>query len=932
MPLDFPSTGGGKGVYPGFFPAKDGDPNALIAFRDRQVTPWNMVRSAQMRRAAIAYHYAAGNQDIELDKGSLVQGARGYTFRSRRLEQGLPSSDNNKISAPVEVEMASILKRQWVPKIPPTSQDPRVAAAAQVAEGVLLYILESGGWPLIRQENVHNFVVGGLSVLTSFLDLSYIELHQVGVPTAIYCLECRSPYHSQAIPPTASQLLKYGSDRLQPMPQGTIGEGETEMAAGSEGYLRMGACPQCGGGLSENFEGGPEVNPKTVDFLGRPLMMDTPIGRQRFEADSVFEWYPENCGLRVTPQTMRRWWRRKVRSLDWLDEHVPHAIDEYGIGPEMPQKLLLENPDVGTWGTIRRYTPQYDGNLFDHHVSVDEGVELPTVRNPRGRYCMIVQNQVLLDEDLLIEGKVGGETVYAPRIQVSLARYRLRKGEIWGAGLPDGVISKQNRYNTILRQIALVRSTLGTPHILAPEGMDIRDPAMIRNYGPRLLRYVMDPGNPELKPTIFPGAAFPTESYRELEVLDKDIKEEVGPQEIDYGAAPKNITTTSGLQILGENSQTRRNPREDEYFASIDRMWSHLMQLEGVHRNEEALYEVAGPNNTWAVEKYTNLSLCGLVKVRSEKQAFAEQSIVRRESMREAKTDGLLDVTSPVVRREMLKGYGLSGSLNEDSSLQMDRADQLYIDFLDKGEVPIADETLDNHAIRWLVYGLHLLENEGVDVQKAVRWPEVLRVIAGWEDDLQGMLATEAESLQLYGRRFTSEQDPEYAAAFAQQKVDFVKKSQAYAAQTKQGESALRQTGQAPPPSAPPPVEPAPPAILPALMQDKIFAVWLSKLKMPPEGTAPDLPQFLAGPPVQVGERQVSPMGFLKFRALAEAHRQLMLKAMPPAPGSGATGIPGDKGSPTGPLGSAPGPEVPPGAAPQVPSLPEGGRTTGRLS
>lgn len=912
--------------FRGFFPQKNAAPNDLVAFRDRQISPWNTYRVRQMQRISIAINYTLGNQDLELDRATMVANSRGYTFRSRHPGRALPGKDNNKISAPVEVEIASILKRQWIPKVPASSPDPRVAAAAQVAEGVLLFNLDAGGWPETRYENAYNFVVTGTSFLTSFYDELYTELHTISAPTAVYCQQCQSPYYSKQIPMSAAQMLPQGSENLRPV-------------AGQPDLLEMGGCPQCGGQFHPAGLDGFEPTPDMQDILGRPIMLDAPKGRARFEADIAYEMYPENGGVRVTPSSMRRICRRKVRSLDWLEERVPNAIDEYEIYPETAQTLIHQNPQLGDWGALSAYNYNYDGGLLDHHVNVDEMIEQPTVRNPMGRYVLMVRNQVLKDDDLLMKATIAGEEVWCPKMQVSIGRYRLRPGEIWGAGLPDGVISKQNRYNTIMAQHALVRGSMGSPSILASNGMNMSGPEYLTGYAGRVLRFEVDPTIPPdsklAAPTIFPGVSFPSESYKELEILDRDIKEEVGPQEIDYGAAPKNITTTSGLQILGENSQTRRDPREVEYFNSLQRMWSHLLNIEWCKRTDEAMYEVAGPNNTWAVKKYSQLSLCGLTKVKAEKQAFAEKSIVARESIREAQVDGLIDISSPVIRKKVLESRGLPSDLNEDSSLQIDRAEQQWTDFIDEGVVPVIDQTLDNSAVRWHVFGLHLQMDEGTDLQKACRWSEFLRLIGGWEDDLASMLDAEAQQLAIYGQRFTSQQ--ETAEPYAQQVLQYQQQKKQWDMDSKTGAALVAKGGQPPPPAGDAPMPPPKPIILPALIQDKISAIWQSKIQQ-----NPDLAAFMQQT-VPFNEKEVLVSGFVEFRAMVEAHRQLALNPPPgpTPPGSGATMVPGDKGG--GPMAIPGGPppipgtpsaaqQVPPGGAPQTNSLPEGGRTTGRLS
>ena len=44
-----------------------------------------------------------------------------------------------------------------------------------------------------------------------------------------------------------------------------------------------------------------------------------------------------------------------------------------------------------------------------------------------------------------------------------------------------------------------------------------------------------------------------------------------------------------------------------------------------------------------------------------------------------------------MVRKKVLESRGLPSDLNEDSSLQVDRSEQQWVDFLDEGVVPVRD-------------------------------------------------------------------------------------------------------------------------------------------------------------------------------------------------------------------------------------------------
>ncbi len=435
----------------------------------------------------------------------------------------------------------------------------------------------------------------------------------------------------------------------------------------------------------------------------------------------------------------------------------------------------------------------------------------------------------------------------------------------------------------------------------------------------------MDPIAPQLTPEVFGSILMPSGVWQERNSCMEDSTRIIGPADIESGEAPRNITTTSGLQILGEQAERRRATRERGITTVFQKTWEHQLRMLWTLRVDLDSYESENPDGSWEIKQYDRKALSGMTKIEIERQAYIDKSILQRESTREAMTDGLYDPSTPVARKKLLELMGLPTDVNEDSNLQIEHAKRQWVDFVDDGVVPVIDTSVDDPAIRYSVLGVYLMQEEGKEISRAAFWPQILPLIAGWEPFLEQLKAQDMKARLKYGMFVPQEEADElYAKAMAQ-----YEEARAAHEQAQMAAKAAMRAGQPPAPPQMPPEEPPPPVFLPQQPEQQVYGVWqqmLSAKKVPgPTGAEiPALQAIIAGAmeeevkqPEEIAQRIDT---YMRFRAVFEAYRIMRPQpAMPGAPPPGAPG-PAPPGAPPPGMeaqGPAPTPTTPP--LPQTP-------------
>lgn len=879
-----------------------GDAAGLLAARDRLIDKLQTYRNRHMQRITRNYWYLLGRQHILGDTRLSIDGTRASVFRDipsprRNGLHNLMRSTSNYLAPAVEVEMAAQTKRQWEPNVLSDSDDPAIIAAAKVAKDVLLYDLERDHWPLIRDRFIHQTIVAGTGLLWSYWDESWNELSCIDPGEAVRCASCNAKYHSSSID-RAGLSQYYASGGSLGIPESNL---KPTGMPGDDSFvsLQYSVCPKCAGSLNEY-----QLHPDELyerDPFGRELGLHVPKGYGHFENVAAHEFYPDSGGLNTTPENIRRFAIRKVRSLSqYVEQKYPDRMGE--IEPDSPYDLMAAHPILGEWDYLARLELGMDHGIYDEHVFEDTIVELPTVRYDKGRLAVIIGDVICYDGDLVHEAQDGqGNSDSVPKHRIFAARYKERPDEFWGESLLDQQVSPQNRLNRIDMQEGQTMIRMGSPYILLPSDMDLTGTEYVPGYGAvKVLRYNASFARPDAKPETFGGQYFYAHFQAARQAAIDDIKQGVGPVDIEIGEAPKNIGTTSGLQVLGEQAERRRATRERSIISACEGAWSHRLQLLWCLRTniEKESYTLKTKEGTWSQKQYTRLSIMGQTKVKIEKQAYIDRSIYQAESVREAMADSLYVVDSPQARKKILTLRGLPTNVNEDKNLQIDHAEKQASDFRSIRKIPVVDETLDDPILHYQTLGTELFKDDFKDIEEAVGWPDVVVKLAGWKDRISLLQEQEAISLEVYGSRLSPEQGAE---AYARLYDAYDRESAAYNQQQAVIAKGV-QIGQAPAAPAMPPSPPPKPFFLSPYMPTNILQVWTTMLQE--QGYQPPPPEVGEEPPESIEK-------YLQFRAVYEAYRMMAEAAMAPAPGAGpAAPAPGPAG-PGASSGTAPVPSPP---------------------
>jgi hypothetical protein len=308
------------------FPAPEAPDEYITEYMRRHFAEYFTYRSRHMERIAKNIYYEIGRQWVERDLRQLAEGSRGFAFRDmRNTNVELPRPVTNYITPAVDVEFATLSKRQWTPKIPTFSRDPRMEAAAKIANEILNDRLKKLHWEDTRDKFIRNLIVHGTAIVKSFWDETYQETTWVAAENPFICSVCG----------TLLQSDKANVEQVRGADTGVVIETENE----SPEDLQLTDCPACGAPIVPYDEMSEEQS-RGTDYFKRPLGQEMPMGNTNIELYTPFEYYPQNHGINVAPETITQHGMCKIRSLDWVEDHFPDLIDK--VEPETPEVLLRE--------------------------------------------------------------------------------------------------------------------------------------------------------------------------------------------------------------------------------------------------------------------------------------------------------------------------------------------------------------------------------------------------------------------------------------------------------------------------------------------------------------------------------------------------------------------------------------------------------------
>lgn len=890
---------------------EDGD---IRGWMDRHLDYTSPRRRWQTQGAALKLWFYLGRQWI-VARTQLAAHNGGYHFEDihRESSAAFPQPVTNLIAPAVDNEVSRLARKEYVPDTSAGKNKPEYIAAAKLAKDILMHEMGQQVWDDKREHLCFNLCIDSVAICRTWWDENDIEQTLVAAPEAVNCPMCKRFFASPRIP---REFLETGI----PTEEGVFGpvkhreslrtvdlKGEmTRSQADAMEQVEMSHCPYCDNlSLLKPFEMSPE-EATSDDRFGRPMGLMVPRGEGSIDVISLHEFYPENGGIGVEPYEQRVMSQVKVRPLEWIALRFPEFREK--LDPEDPAQLLRYNPlyadrlfqgGGGGYGLGSGYEAYYNhARVFETIIPPQpiEGLE-------KGAHFVKVGDEIV-KRDLCVE--VEGEAGYrlVPRVKYHFARFKRMPGNFWGRSFVDDMIPLQRRLNELDAQVIDLRER-GIPTVWLPEGAEVytRDD---QTGSLRMVNY--DGVNPTWSPkdSIMNGIPLTGSVYSEerAQIL-RDMQALGAPQDIEMGQSPGSVKTTSGLMLLSEEASRKRAPRERSMLALYKSVFEHFLQMTWAFRKEDATYEVQREGKVYEQESYKGTDLIGDIRVEMAARVGYDQTLYNKEATAEALTLGLYKLTDPAAVDKCLDLMKLPKDVNENQTLQIQRAEQVWTKFMKEREIPNIDPTLYDPLTWYAVLGKRWHEDDAYILQRRCGWNEILPSLVSWPEKLQETMAQEAITKPIYGKLPQDQWQKVYETG--SQLVAQAMKAHQQAMASFQQTSAMVPPGAAPPqpPMAPPMQEfpqPPPQGFLPDALEQKVYTIFRRML--------PDFDQALVAAHKALGLSDiVKPSDqammaieldmVLKMRSVIEALRLMATGQM--ATGGAAPPVPGAQAGPVQP-------------------------------
>jgi hypothetical protein len=901
----------------------DGDED-IRGWMNRHLDYTSPRRRWQTQSAALKLWFYLGRQWIQA-KGQLSAHNGGYHFEDvhRESSAAFPMPVTNLIAPAVDNEVSRLARKEYVPDTSAGKNKPEWIAAAKLAKEILIYETARETWDDKREHLCFNLCIDAVAICRTWWDENDIEQSLIAAPEAVSCPMCKRFFASPKVPSAFLETGIPSEQGLAPMRyRETMRPVEpTEERPEDLDQLEMAHCPYCEQmSLLKPFEMLPE-EAGSDDPFGRPMGLLVPRGEGSIEVISIHEFYPENGGLGVEPYDQRVMSQVKVRPIEWIALRFPELREE--VEPETPDQLLRYNPlyadrifqgGGGGYGLGSGYEAYYN------HARVFETVIPPQPMEglEKGAHFVMVNDKVVKRELCVeVEGEQGFRLV--PRVKYHFARFKRMPGNFWGRSFVDDMVPLQRRLNELDAQVIDLRER-GIPTVWLPEGSEV----YTKDDQPGSLRMVSYDG---VQPTWSPRDAVMngiplTGSVYEAERASilRDMQALGAPEDIERGAAPGSVKTTSGLMLLSEEASRKRAPRERSMLGLYKSVFEHFLEMTWAFRKEDATYEVQREGKVYEQESYKGTDLLGNIRVEMAARVGYDQTLYNKEATAEALTLGLYKLTDPAAVDKCLDLMKLPKDVNENQTLQIERANQAWSKFMKEREVPNIDPTLFDGLTWYAVLGKRWHEDDAYILQRRCGWNDLLPAIVTWEEKLQETLAQEAISKPIYGKLdpATWPQVYEQGSKLVQQANQAFQAAQASYQQTS---ATVPQGAMAPPPPMAPAMtefpQPPPQGFLPDPLEQKIYTIF--------RRMTPDFDQALKAATTAAALSEIVKMSdaamnaleldsVLKMRAVIEAFRLMATGQTggmpPPVPGGQPQGaMPGAPPAPTPGAQASPAPQ-----------------------
>jgi hypothetical protein len=692
--------------------------------------------------------YVVGEQwleDNESDWASRLGFSPALKPRQVDDKSWYPMPVQNEMCAPIQNEVSRLMGAGSKPYIRPSRSDSARVKAAELSKEVLNNRLNQMGWVGVQHRAINNMVTYGTMILKSWWELDFTDMVTLPGANVQQCPDCGAMISTPQPPidKAASFLVDnpLKAAAIQLPPPNTDG-----------GTATIVACLSC-----ESTNPLVPAQPSAemvqqVDQLGMPLGDRVPRGDTQITVVPVYDFFPENAGIGLEARDVTEWFEERIESVEWIRRHY---LNGYKVKAEVSIDIGRYHPCVGSAAGFVNVDKK-DG-LFEAHAVVREFHQRPTVSvddqgNPsinKGRSIVMAGNEVLLDDDYMIESKEH-PGVLIPRVVYAIVPWELRDREVWGVSASEYMFSLQDTINTTLSQVQDARHRMGSPKILATEGMDLGFAGFSdTGYDGDILYYKPDTSSPQSKPEPFGNIQMPQNWVSEINMSQQAISKAVGTMDVEVGQAPgKDLTAASAIMYLGEKAAERRKPRVARIKEAFCKIYRHQLQLMHEFYREERVYSAFGKNDRWVVRSFQGADLMGETDVQFEDEPYYDVRMFRREVIKDGVQMGTISLDTADAKRKVNKELGIPLEINEEQNQQVQCAEEEWFEFYEEQTAPAMSQRSDDPIIHYQVHELSLRSEDGRRMLSDCQFSEVELQMWGWEDKLNALESIEAQLKQ----------------------------------------------------------------------------------------------------------------------------------------------------------------------------------------
>lgn len=395
-------------------------------------------------------------------------------------------------------------------------------------------------------------------------------------------------------------------------------------------------CPNCGNTTGNEYSLNDMGGVREETFMG---------GALRTELATPFEIYGD---YRIPWDEAQDFLRLKRRPLEYFKK-------QYGITVEADSSATLSEFYTGTLpymassagsttlGSTANKTPSATERLY---------CRLPDDDYPDGLYVVATANKIL--EKSSLPTKDFQEKPFLPLVHFPFDPI---PGSAMAKTVANDLAIKQRQRNELESLIQLIVSRMANPVWIVPYGADVE--GFSGQPGAVLKVYQLTP-NGGNQPQRLPGENVPSSVMQWLDKIDSDFDDVASIYDTMKGGSAPGVTAGYAIRLLTERGQSRWGPLFQRWENGWGQWSQQVTAMLREYMPSDQIRKTLGENGDWEIQSFKTQDLTGF-KIKMEEGSIKPRSeLAEQEQIDQLLAKGLIDVTNPAVKSEIMRSVGMS--------------------------------------------------------------------------------------------------------------------------------------------------------------------------------------------------------------------------------------------------------------------------------